>query len=170
MAWSDTISVMLASRRQQLAGMPTGILVVSHKPTAITTTDASFCGQLVATTAVLLALASCAVGPNVRAPSPFWTDNYPAEVMRSDSTIATSGKHQHFQFGRDLPGQWWELFASPKLDELIDAAISNYPDIAAQEAALRAATEEVRVQRGTLFPQVQGVGEANTGKSQRCLD
>lgn len=140
--------------------MRTEILVVSPKPTALTTTDTSFCGRIFATTAVLLTLASCAVGPNVGAPSPFWTDNYPAEVMRSDSTIGTSGKHQHFQFGRDLPGQWWKLFASPKLNELIDAAISNYPDIAAQQAALRAAIEEVRAQRGTLFPQVQGVGEA----------
>ena len=37
--------------------------------------------------------------------------------------------------------------------------MANYPDIAAQQAALRAATENVRAQEGVFFPQVQGTAE-----------
>jgi outer membrane protein TolC len=35
-------------------------------------------------------------------------------------------------------------------------AMARYPDIAAQQAALRAARENVRAQEGVFLPQVQG--------------
>jgi NodT family efflux transporter outer membrane factor (OMF) lipoprotein len=103
-------------------------------------------------------LAGCAVGQNFQPPSSFWTDSYPAGVIQTETagTPAVGGDVQHFRLGRDVPGQWWNLFASPKLNELIAAAMANYPDIAAQQAALRAAIEDVRAQRGTLFPQIRG--------------
>ena len=67
---------------------------------------------------------------------------------------------QSFRFGQDLPGQWWTLFGSLKLDALIAEAMMNYPDIAAQQAALRAAADDVRAGRGVFFPQIQGAANA----------
>ena len=55
----------------------------------------------------------------------------------------------------DLPGQWWTLFGSKQLDALVEAAMASYPDIEAQQAALREARDNVRAQQGLFVPQVQ---------------
>src|SRR6185437_5919573 len=65
-----------------------------------------------------------------------------------------------FEPGADLPGQWWTLFGSAKLDALLRQAMVNYPDIAAQQAAMRAARENARAEKGNFLPQVQGLGLA----------
>ena len=104
----------------------------------------------------------CAVGPNFHSPPGPPADTYTAETIptQTESTDVHGGEAQRFQFGRDLPGQWWTLFGSPKLDALITQAMANYPDIAAQQAALRAARENVRAQVGTFYPQLQGAANA----------
>jgi len=112
--------------------------------------------------ALALALSSCAVGPNFKPPPAPATDGYAGEALpvQTEATAVAGGEAQHFQLGRDLPGQWWTLFVSTRLDALIAEAIANYPDIAAQQAALRAARENVRAQEGVFFPQIQGAGNA----------
>jgi outer membrane protein TolC len=112
--------------------------------------------------AIALALAGCAVGPNFKPPPPPATDAYTGEVLptQTEATGVAGGEAQHFQFGHDLSGQWWTLFGSTRLDTLIHEAMENYPDIAAQQAALRAARENVRAQEGVFFPQIQGAGNA----------
>jgi NodT family efflux transporter outer membrane factor (OMF) lipoprotein len=108
----------------------------------------------------LLALAACAVGPNFAPPPAPQTSGYDPDAppAQTASVDAPGGEVQRFQAGRDLPGQWWTLFGSPKLDALIKAAMANYPDIAAQQAALRSARESTRAQAGVFLPQVQGQG------------
>jgi outer membrane protein TolC len=98
------------------------------------------------TLALALALSSCAVGPNFKPPPAPATDGYAGDALplQTEATAVAGGEAQHFQLGRDLPGQWWTLFASTRLDALISEAMANYPDIAAQQAALRAARENVR--------------------------
>jgi NodT family efflux transporter outer membrane factor (OMF) lipoprotein len=116
--------------------------------------------------AVSLALSGCAVGPNFKsAPRPS-TDGYVrgATPTVTAATEVPGGAAQRFQFGRDLSGQWWTLFGSPKLDALIKEAMANYPDIAAQQAALRAAGENVRAEMGVFSPQIQGMGNASRVK------
>ena len=109
--------------------------------------------------AVMLAAAGCAVGPNFRTPAPPAVDGYVAEALpaRTASTGASGGAAQNFRFGRDLPGEWWTLFGSSKLDALIKEAMANYPSIAAQQAALRAARGDARAGQGAFFPQAQGM-------------
>jgi outer membrane protein TolC len=58
--------------------------------------------------------------------------------------------------GADLSGEWWELFGSSELNALIEEAMASYPDVAAQQAALRAARENVRAEKGAFVPLVQG--------------
>jgi NodT family efflux transporter outer membrane factor (OMF) lipoprotein len=85
-------------------------------------------------------------------------DRYTAEPLpqQTASTQAAGGESQRFDLGRDLPGEWWTLFGSARLDALIAEALTSYPDIAAQQAALREARENVRAGEGPLLPQFQG--------------
>ncbi|HXN10990.1 MAG TPA: efflux transporter outer membrane subunit [Steroidobacteraceae bacterium] len=105
-----------------------------------------------------LALTGCAVGPNFRSPPAPGTTAYTAETLpaTTQETHVAGGEAQHFQFGRDLPGEWWTLFDSGRLNALIEQAMHHYPDIAAQQAALRAALEDVRAGQGAFAPQLQG--------------
>jgi NodT family efflux transporter outer membrane factor (OMF) lipoprotein len=114
------------------------------------------------TSAIVLGLGGCAVGPNVRPVTSPADKSYTAEVLpeQTEATGVAGGEAQRFQFSRDLSGQWWTLFGSSKLDALIEAAMANYPDIASQQAALRAAAENVKAQRGVFFPLLKGAGNA----------
>jgi NodT family efflux transporter outer membrane factor (OMF) lipoprotein len=108
--------------------------------------------------AVALLLSACAVGPNFHAPAPPATEGYaPGELPKNTaSTGVVGGESQRFQSGQDLPAEWWTLFGSPALDQLITQAMANYPDIAAQQAALRQARENVRAEQGVFLPSLTG--------------
>jgi NodT family efflux transporter outer membrane factor (OMF) lipoprotein len=115
---------------------------------------------LVAAPILALILPGCAVGPDFKPPRPPAADTYTRESLPAHTEAIDAAASQSFQFGQDLPGQWWMLFGSRKLDALIDEAMANYPDIASQQAALRAAAEDVRAGQGVFSPQVQGTGNA----------
>jgi len=55
----------------------------------------------------------------------------------------------------DIPGQWWTLFRSQPLNDLIEQALKANPDIEAAQAALRGAWENVYAQQGAFFPSVE---------------
>jgi NodT family efflux transporter outer membrane factor (OMF) lipoprotein len=116
-------------------------------------------GSLTAVLAVSLATAGCALGPNFKAPAAPKTEGYTSEALPDQTavTAVTGGEAQRFEFGREVPGQWWTLFGSAQLDALVERAMANYPDIAAQQAALRTARDNVRAQQGVFAPQVQAV-------------
>jgi NodT family efflux transporter outer membrane factor (OMF) lipoprotein len=110
------------------------------------------------------ALCACAVGPNYHPPARPTQDGYTHEALPSQ-TVSTGvtgpgGEAQRFELGRDLPGQWWTLFGSDKLDALIEQAMTSYPDVAAQQAALREDRENVRAEEGNFLPQFQGTANA----------
>jgi NodT family efflux transporter outer membrane factor (OMF) lipoprotein len=104
-------------------------------------------------------LTSCMVGPNFHSPLAPNTSTY-TESPQPKKTVSTpkagaAGKSQYFVSGRDIPAEWWRIFHSTELDDLICAGLKNSPNLAAAEAALRAAKETVTAQVGlTLFPNV----------------
>jgi len=123
--------------------------------------------------ALSLTGAGCAVGPDFKPPAapatqgytrgelPGGTEAEASDGVASDRTggVASDwpgGETQRFRVAQDLPGPWWTLFGSATLARLIDEALAKYPDIASQQAALRAARENVRAAQGGLFPQIQG--------------
>ncbi len=116
---------------------------------------------------VVLLLSGCAVGPDFHTPAPPTTQGYaPGDLPKSTATTdVVGGEPQRFQSGVDLPGEWWTLFGSTALDELITRAMANYPDIAAQQAALRAARENVRAQAGVFLPKATGSGFGSRQKT-----
>ncbi|MBS0194914.1 MAG: efflux transporter outer membrane subunit [Proteobacteria bacterium] len=103
-----------------------------------------------------LLLGGCTVGPNFQRPSAPQVDAY--EHAQPQATVATpataGGQAQHFITGRDIPGDWWSVFHSKSLDELIALSLRNNPDLAAARAVLRQAHEATLAQRGAYWPQV----------------
>jgi len=110
-----------------------------------------------ATFAVLITFVSgCAVGPDFKQPDAPTGDRYTSALLTSKTASAPvhGGAAQHFVEGKDVPAQWWTLFGSPALDELIESALKQNPNLQAAEAALRVAQENVAAQRGSYFPSV----------------
>jgi NodT family efflux transporter outer membrane factor (OMF) lipoprotein len=116
--------------------------------------------------AASLTLSACAVGPNYKQPDKPATNAYTREPLatQTQATAVIGGESQRFQFGAQLPAQWWQLFGSSELDALIEQGIQNYPTIKAQQAALRQARQGVRAQQGVFFPQVNATGNQTRQK------
>jgi NodT family efflux transporter outer membrane factor (OMF) lipoprotein len=101
-------------------------------------------------------LTGCAVGPDFAPPAAPNVKGYTPESLAPTVTGSATpgGNAQRFVRDLDLPGQWWTLFHSKPLNQLIDKALAANPDLQAAQAALVVARENVYVQEGTLFPAV----------------
>jgi len=109
---------------------------------------------LAALPSMIALLAGCAVGPDFQRPGAPAAAAYTGETL-APTTTATEGRAgaaQHFMVGQDIPGQWWELFHSKPLNDLIEQALKANPTLAAAQAALRQAHELTAAQRGAFFP------------------
>jgi NodT family efflux transporter outer membrane factor (OMF) lipoprotein len=122
-----------------------------------------------ATGVAVVALASCAVGPDFKSPAPPAHAGFvPAGTTLPERTTAAAvpgGEAQHFVDGLDIPGQWWTLFQSVELNALIERALKQNPTLEAAQAALRQANENVAAERGTLYPSVSGTYQGQRSKS-----
>jgi NodT family efflux transporter outer membrane factor (OMF) lipoprotein len=114
-----------------------------------------------------LLLASCAVGPNFKAPPAPEAKSYvPGTLAPAMSAAAApGGDAQHFLDGQDVAGQWWTSFQSPQLNALIERAFAHSPTLAAAQAALRNANETLAAQRGAYYPTVTGSFQAEREKA-----
>ena len=106
---------------------------------------------------VVLSLAGCAVGPNFDRPQAPRDAGYTVAPLpdKTTSTQGPSGEAQHLALGRDVAYRWWETFASPGIDSLVDRAFRVNPSVRAAQASLRQAQEMVYAQQGYFWP---GVG------------
>jgi NodT family efflux transporter outer membrane factor (OMF) lipoprotein len=102
-------------------------------------------------TIVATALCSCAVGPNFKKPDVPPVKDYLAQPPPEQ----TGADAQKYVAGQDIPGQWWTLFHSPALDELVQQSLKSNPTLQAAQATLRQANENVAAQKGAFFPKVQ---------------
>ena len=97
------------------------------------------------------------VGPDFKAPEPPTVSTYTPEHEPS-TTAATpgviGGNAQQLASGADLPADWWTLFHSRALNDLIEQALAHNPDLKAAEAALLVAHENTLAQKGAYLPQV----------------
>jgi NodT family efflux transporter outer membrane factor (OMF) lipoprotein len=117
--------------------------------------------------ALLMLLAGCTVGPDFMAPSPPDVQNLTPEPLKE--RIVADGIEQRFVQGRDLPGEWWTLFRSRELTELVERALRENHDLKAAQAALRVARANYEAQRGALFP-VIGVSEVSSRQKVATAD
>ena len=102
-------------------------------------------------TVVVAALCSCAVGPDFKKPDAPPVKDY----LTQPPPEQTGADAQKYVAGQDIPGQWWTLFQSPALDELVQQSLKNNPTLQAAQATLRQANENVAAQKGAFFPKVQ---------------
>ena len=104
--------------------------------------------------AALLALtiSGCAaVGPNFNPPAAPATTGYIAPG--EDSTPSRAVAPQTVTLGETVTAQWWTLFRSPALDELVRQAVAGSPTVEAAKARLAQAREGVAQARSGLYPQ-----------------
>jgi NodT family efflux transporter outer membrane factor (OMF) lipoprotein len=131
----------------------------------------------VAPAACALALAllcGCSVGPNFHRPAAPATPAYrpPGESTPLGTAAAAAQRRapaaaayaQRIRLGAPATPEWWTLFGSPQLDELMRRAIADNHDLAAAKATLAQAREMVAVQTGQLYPQISL--QAGTGRQK----
>src|SRR5271157_164775 len=113
--------------------------------------------RFIATSALLLT-PGCVVGPKFTKPAPPDVGGYtPTPISTTSSTAnVAGGEAQHIVEGRDIPGEWWTLFHSKPLNDLIERSLKANPDLKAAQAALLVARENVLAQRGFYYPSVTG--------------
>jgi len=111
-------------------------------------------------------LAACTVGPDFTVPKTPAGAGFTAEKLAPETTAADmpAGGAQRFVQDLDIPGQWWALFRSPSLNALISESLQANPDLAAAQAALREANENVYAEQGSLFPTISGSASATREK------
>ena len=118
--------------------------------------------QTVLALSISLLLSACAVGPDFKAPvQPAKSDTaaYTSTPTATQTVSAdnVAGAAQKINVGQDIPAQWWTIFHSSELDQLIRSALEQSPNLASAQAALRQAQENYNAQYGnTIFPSVNG--------------
>jgi NodT family efflux transporter outer membrane factor (OMF) lipoprotein len=109
-----------------------------------------------ASLAAVLTVAGCTQGPDFHPPSLAEDETTSKTPASTAQTGVAGGESQTFVPGQDLPAQWWHLFASSELDELIRLALDGSPDLRSAQAALRQAEDNLQAGSGVLLPQVTG--------------
>ena len=120
-------------------------------------THQSLLFRFIAASALLLS-AGCAVGPKFKKPAPPDVGGYTPTPISTTNSAAnlTGGEAQHLVDGKDIPGEWWALFHSKPLSDLIERSLKANPGLKAAQAALLVARENVLAQRGFYYPSVTG--------------
>jgi NodT family efflux transporter outer membrane factor (OMF) lipoprotein len=118
-----------------------------------------------------LPFAGCAVGPNFKKPT---APNVAGYLPTQPSTTTnvpniSSGEAQQFVQNRDIPGDWWTLFHSEALNDLIERALKANPDLKAAQAALVVARENMLAQRGGYYPTVSAGFTASRQKTSEAI-
>src|SRR6476646_4735089 len=98
-------------------------------------------GSAFAAAAAAIALTistGCLVGPNYQPPPPPPEDAYAAPHTPEPAPGAAAGAivPQRIAPGEAIPGDWWQLFHSPRLDAVLREAIASSPSLAAANATL----------------------------------
>ncbi len=120
--------------------------------------------KLAAVSAAALLLAGCAVGPDFKRPEPPSVKAYTAAPLPKNTAATDTVQSQKFMEGGDIPAQWWELFHSPALNQLVERALKANPNLQAAQATLRQAQENVYAAQGALYPSVNANGSATRQK------
>ncbi len=119
----------------------------------------------------LLLTTGCVVGPSFKKPAAPQVTHYTPEPMpitkRTDNLAG--GEAQRMVEGRDIPGEWWRLFHSQPLNDLIERSLKANPDLKAAQAALIVARENVLAQRGAYYPSLTAGFSGTRAKSSNDL-
>jgi NodT family efflux transporter outer membrane factor (OMF) lipoprotein len=130
-----------------------------------------YTGGLAVAVAMALVTSGCTVGPDFDKPAAPVVTEYrntplPGETSSADTA---AGEAQRFVKGMEISGDWWTLFHSKPLSDLIERALANNHDLKAAQAALSVARENVLAQRGVFYPNVTAGFSAIRQKQSAAL-
>ena len=113
----------------------------------------------------------CAVGPNFKKPA---APNVAGYLPTQPSTTTnvpniSAGEAQQFVQNRDISGDWWTLFHSAALNDLIERALKANPDLKEAQAALVVARENMLAQRGAYYPTASAGFAASRQKTSELI-
>lgn len=106
---------------------------------------------------VLISLMTgCAVGPDYVRPTIDESKAYAPSGLpdKTDSTPVQTGDAQRFSIDNEIRSDWWTLFQSEELNNLIEKSFLANPTIEAAKRALKVAQEGVYAQQGFFYPTV----------------
>src|SRR6266403_1790197 len=115
--------------------------------------------------ACVFGLGGCAVGPNFTRPTTPPAARYTGDTLRGEDGSA-GDTAQRIALGREIEGNWWTLFRSDAIDQLVKQAVEHNRSLAASIATLAQAQELALAQAGSRYPQVDltaGVGRQQYG-------
>jgi NodT family efflux transporter outer membrane factor (OMF) lipoprotein len=101
-----------------------------------------------------LPLAGCMVGPDFKPPEPPTQTGYTPSGVPAMPDVAGEGGAQGFALDRKISGDWWTLFHSQPLNQLLDQAIAGNRTLVAARATLAQSREAVAQASGGLLPRV----------------
>jgi len=119
----------------------------------------------------LLLTTGCAVGPRFKRPAAPDVSGYtraPITTTNSTNNVA-GGDAQTLVNGQDISGEWWNLFHSKPLDDLIELCLKANPNLKAARAVLVVARENMLAQRGAYYPSATAGFSATRAKSSADL-
>ncbi len=82
-----------------------------------------------------------------------------------DRLSAAGPTGQRIRLDARIDGDWWSIFGSPKLDDVVRHAVAGNPDLEAADARIAQARDAVAVARGGLRPQVDLVAAGGRERS-----
>jgi len=102
---------------------------------------------------ILLALSACAVGPNYHAPTP--PPGARAPFVSLSSSLETTAAP---------PNAWWRLYSDPRLDSLVQQALTANRNLAAANANFAAALAAVSEVHAARYPATDLTAQAVRGR------
>lgn len=104
-----------------------------------------------------VSLYACTVGPDFERPAQPTQNGYTSETVELGLAAGKETK-QSLAVGKQISGQWWQLFHAKRLDAVLDQALKGNLSLVAAEATLAQAKDAVDQASGAMWPHVQLTG------------
>lgn len=109
-------------------------------------------GRVLIPTLAAIATAACTVGPNFVRPEVAQGSAYAKSVPAAESATSVT-------YGGEVAEDWYGLFHSEPLNDLVRQALVDNPDLEAARHGLMAAQFELKAVSGAALPQIDAAGQ-----------
>jgi NodT family efflux transporter outer membrane factor (OMF) lipoprotein len=103
--------------------------------------------------AYCLDLGGCAAGPEFVRPAVPSAARYTAATPQGEAG-SSDETAQHIALGKEIEGNWWTLFRSDAIDQLVTQAVEHNRTLASSAATLKQSQELALAKAGSQYPQV----------------
>jgi len=108
---------------------------------------------------VVATLAGCALGTDFKRPDAPPAERYTSQLLQVEAMPTGDASAQSVKLGAELDRNWWHLFQSDALDDVVERALASNRTLVAAASTLAQARELAAAQSGTLAPQVDLNGD-----------